>query len=134
MKKLLLVPALMLAFFFSTISSVSAADVWVDHWDSENIDIYVVDDTISRKAADSTHFSAVVKEVRNGRLINQQVWYFNKFKTDFWRYQTEEMRIKAAQKGVGARMDVVMAPNGVFEYCADSLGIYYYIDNGYYYY
>ena len=93
MKKLLLVPALMLAFFFSTISSVSAADVWVAHWDSENIDIYVVDDTISSKAADSNHFSAVVKEVRDGRLINQQVWYFNKFKTDFWRYQTKEMRI-----------------------------------------
>ena len=30
-------------------------------------------------------------------------------------------------------MSVVCAPNGVFEYCADSLGIYYYID-GYYYY
>lgn len=130
MKKLLLVPAFMLAFFFSTISSVSAADVWVDHWDSENKDIYVVEDTIS---GNSTNFSVVVKEVRNGRLINQQSWYFNKFKTDFWRYQTEEMRIKAAQKGIGARMDVVMAPNRVFEYCADSLGIYYYID-GYYYY
>ena len=130
MKKLLLVPAFMLAFFFSTISSVSAADVWVDHWDSENKDIYVVEDTIS---GNSTNFSVVVKEVRNGRLINQQSWYFNKFKTDFWRYQTDGMRIKAAQKGVGARMDVVMAPNRVFEYCADSLGIYYYID-GYYYY
>lgn len=130
MKKLLLVPAFMLAFFFSTISSVSAADVWVAHWDSENKDIYIVEDTIS---GNSTDFSVVVKEVRNGRLINQQSWYFNKFKTDFWRYQTEEMRIKAAQKGVGARMDVVMAPNRVFEYCADSLGIYYYID-GYYYY
>ena len=130
MKKLLLVPAFMLAFFFSTISSVSAADVWVDHWDSENKDIYVVEDTIS---GNSTNFSVVVKEVRNGRLINQQSWYFNKFKTDFWRYQTDEMRIKAAQKGIGARMDVVMAPNRVFEYCADSLGIYYYID-GYYYY
>ena len=130
MKKLLLVPAFMLAFFFSTISSVSAADVWVEHWDSENKDIYVVEDTIS---GNSTDFSAVVKEVRNGRLINQQSWYFNKFKTDFWRCQSDEMRIKAAQKGVGARMDVVMAPNRVFEYCADSLGIYYYID-GYYYY
>ena len=130
MKKLLLVPAFMLAFFFSTISSVSAADVWVEHWDSENKDIYVVEDTIS---GNSTNFSVVVKEVRNGRLINQQSWYFNKFKTDFWRCQSDEMRIKAAQKGVGARMDVVMAPNRVFEYCADSLGIYYYI-NGYYYY
>lgn len=130
MKKLLLVPAFMLAFFFSTISSVSAADVWVAHWDSENKDIYIVEDTIS---GNSTDFSVVVKEVRNGRLINQQSWYFNKFKTDFWRCQSDEMRIKAAQKGVGARMDVVMAPNRVFEYCADSLGIYYYID-GYYYY
>ena len=130
MKKLLLVPAFMLAFFFSTISSVSAADVWVDHWDSENKDIYVVEDTIS---GNSTDFSVVVKEVRNGRLINQQSWYFNKFKTDFWRCQSDEMRIKAAKKGIGARMDVVMAPNRVFEYCADSLGIYYYID-GYYYY
>ncbi len=130
MKKLLLVPAFMLAFFFSTISSVSAADVWVEHWDSENKDIYVVEDTIS---GNSTDFSVVVKEVRNGRLINQQSWYFNKFKTDFWRYQTEEMRIKAAKKGIGAPMSVVMAPNGVFEYCADSLGIYYSNNNGYYY-
>ena len=121
----------MLAFFFSTISSVSAADVWVDHWDSENKDLYVVEDTIS---GNNTDFSVVVKEVRNGRLINQQSWYFNKFKTDFWRYQTDEMRIAAAKKGIGARMGVVMAPNRVFEYCADSLGIYYYIDNGYYYY
>ena len=80
MKKLLLVPALMLAFFFSTISSVSAADVWVEHWDSENKDIYVVEDTIS---GNSTDFSVVVKEVRNGRLINQQVWLYSKYETDF---------------------------------------------------
>lgn len=60
MKKLLLVPAFMLAFFFSTISSVSAADVWVDHWDSENKDIYVVEDTIS---GNSTDFSVVVKDI-----------------------------------------------------------------------
>lgn len=26
---------------------VSATDVWVDHWDSENVDVYVMDDTIS---------------------------------------------------------------------------------------
>ena len=131
MKKLLLVPAFMLAFFFSTISSVSAADVWVAHWDSENKDLYVVEDTIS---GNSTNFSVVVKEVRNGRLINQQFYYFNKFETGPWRCQTDEMRIKAAKKGIGAPMSVVVAPDRLFEYCADSLGIYYYIDNGYYYY
>ena len=131
MKKLLLVPALMLAFFFSTISSVSATDVWVDHWDSENIDIYVVDDTISRKAADSTHFSAVVKEVRNGRLINQQVWLYSKYETDFWRYQTAGMR--KGKNGIGHSSPVYGTPNRIFEYCADSLGIYYSNNNGYYY-
>ncbi len=26
---------------------VSATDVWVAHWNSENLDIYVMDDTIS---------------------------------------------------------------------------------------
>lgn len=130
MKKLLLIPAFILAFFFSTISSVSAADVWVDHWDSENKDIYVVEDTIS---GNSTHFSAVVKEVRNGRLITQQFWYYGKYETDPWRCQTDEMRIKAAKKGVGAPMSVVGAPDRLFEYCADSLGIYYHTD-GYYYY
>lgn len=45
MKKLLLVPAFMLAFFFSTISSVSAADVWVNH--INDLDIYVVEETLS---------------------------------------------------------------------------------------
>lgn len=130
MKKLLLVPAFMLAFFFSTMSSVSAADVWVDHWDSENKDIYVVEDTIS---GNSTNFSVVVKEVRNGRLITQQFWYFNKFETDFWRYQSDKVRIAAAKKGIGAPMSVVSTPNRVFEYCADSLGIYYYT-NGHVYY
>ena len=128
MKKLLLVPAFMLAFFFSTISSVSAADVWVDHWDSENKDIYVVEDTIS---GNSTNFSVVVKEVRNGRLINQQSWYFNKFKTDFWRYQTAGMR--KGKNGIGHSSPVYGTPNRIFEYCADSLGIYYSNNNGYYY-
>ena len=130
MKKLLLVPAFMLAFFFSTISSVSAADVWVAHWDSENKDIYVVEDTIS---GNSTNFSVVVKEVRNGRLINQQSWYFNKFKTDFWRchYQTAGMR--KGKNGIGHSSPVYGTPNRIFEYCADSLGIYYSNNNGYYY-
>ena len=128
MKKLLLVPAFMLAFFFSTISSVSAADVWVEHWDSENKDIYVVEDTIS---GNSTDFSVVVKEVRNGRLINQQSWYFNKFKTDFWRYQTAGMR--KGKNGIGHSSPVYGTPNRIFEYCADSLGIYYSNNNGYYY-
>lgn len=128
MKKLLLIPALMLAFFFSTISSVSAADVWVAHWNSENKDIYVVEDTIS---GNSTNFSAVVKEVRNGRLINQQVWYYSKYKTDFWRYQTAGMR--KGKNGVGHASPVYGTPDRIFEYCADSLGIYYSNNNGYYY-
>lgn len=128
MKKLLLIPALMLAFFFSTISSVSATDVWVDHWDYNNMDIYVVDDTIS---GNSTNFSAVVKEVQNGRLITQQFWYYSKYETDPWRYQSEKMR--KGKKGFGGRSSVVSAPDRLFEYCADSLGIYYHTD-GYYYY
>ena len=55
MKKLLLVPAFMLAFFFSTISSVSAADVWVNH--INDLDIYVVEETLS---GNSDNFSVVV--------------------------------------------------------------------------
>ena len=117
MKKLLLIPTLMLAFFFSTVSSVSAADVWVDHWDYENVDAYVVEETLS---GNSANFSVVVKEVRNGRLIEQSTYY----------YMHNE--VGWGGKVNGHKFVVYGKPDRLFEYCADSLGIYYTYDDGFY--
>lgn len=36
-----------LVFMFAGMNSASATDVWVDHWNYENIDIYVMNDTIT---------------------------------------------------------------------------------------
>lgn len=117
MKKLLLVPALMLAFFFSTISSVSAADVWVDHW-NDNVDAYVVEETLS---GNNENFSVVVKKVRNGRLIEQSTYYYFRGR-DIWGVKIN-----------GHKYLVDGNPNRLFEYCADSLRIYYHTDGHYYY-
>ena len=48
MKKILLSCLMVLAAIFATLPAphCSAADVWVAHWNSENIDIYVEDDTL----------------------------------------------------------------------------------------
>ena len=117
MKKLLLVPAFMLAFFFSTISSVSAADVWVNH--INDLDIYVVEETLS---GNSDNFSVVVKTVQNGQLMKQSTYCYDHI-GGCWG--GEEDRVKFVVYG---------KPDRLFEYCADRLGIYYYSDDkGFYY-
>ena len=104
-----------------------ATDVWVDHWDSENVDVYVMDDTISYGTRSTGRwFKVSTKLVQDGQLQQVVDWEFSKYKSDMWRYETNTMD--------GTHTTVVIVHNGVFEYSMKQIGWSYYIRNGWYYY
>ena len=126
MKRLFLMALLISATILLPSYVCEAKDVWVDHWNSENVDIYVMDDTLTSGSSGSIkYFKISTKEVRNGDLIRIVHWTFSKYKSDMWRYETSTMR--------GDHTTVVLPRNQVFEFCMDSLGWSYYI-KGYWYY
>lgn len=108
-------------------STCAAQDVWVDHWSSENIDIYAMDDTIRGDTKNgSRYFKVSTKYVRNGQLQKVVNWTFSKYQTDMWRYETSTMD--------GSHTTVVMAKSKLFEFCMNRLGWSYRIQEPYYYY
>lgn len=103
----------------------SATDVWVDHWESENV--YVMDDTISYGTRSTGRwFKVSTKLVQDGQLQQVVDWEFSKYKSDMWRYETNTMD--------GTHTTVVIVHNGVFEYTMKQIGWSYCIRNGWYYY
>lgn len=111
----------------STISNVAATDVWVARWDSENTDIYVMDDTLGyRESSAGKAFSVSTKLVKDGKLKEVITWHFSKWHDDMWRYYTNTM-----QRGHDT---VVSAPNGIFEYAMSHIRWPYEVRNQYYYY
>lgn len=103
----------------------NATDVWVSYDPYENIDTYIMDDTISHGNYDDEPWISVsVKRVQNGRLKEVLTWKFFKFKTDMWRYYTNTMR---------GNSSVVSPGNKIFLYTINNIGCPYYID-GYYIY
>ena len=102
----------------------AAADVWIEHWNSENVDVYAMDDTITSDAS-GNYFSVSTKFVTNGQLKQVVVWKFSKFRSDMWRYETSTMD--------GSHTTVVIPRSPLFEFCMDKLGWSYKIDDGYYY-
>ena len=125
MKKLL--SALVMAVVMACIlPSGEAADVWVDHWNDENVDIYVMDDTItSGTSKTGRYFDVVTKKVKNGQLQKVITWQFSQYKDDMWRYETSTMD--------GSHTTVVIPRNGIFEFCMDRLGWGYRIVDFWYY-
>ncbi|MBR1645432.1 MAG: hypothetical protein IJ685_01520 [Selenomonadaceae bacterium] len=104
----------------------AAQDVWVAHWQSENIDVYAMDDTITSGTSDTgKYFSVSTKFVSNGQLQQVVVWKFSKFRDDMWRYETSTMD--------GSHTTVVIPRNGVFEFCMDRIGWSYKIVDMWYY-
>ena len=112
MRKLFMVPMLALAFFFATVSSASAADVWVDYWPSENVQIYVAGCDGGVTKSGGIVFSADIKQVRDGQLVSRKRMNFYKDSGDFWRHKY----------GTDPR---VIVHDKIFEYCATALGIRY---------
>ena len=123
MKKIFLIVATALIFF--TPARSSAADVWVDYWNSEGVDIYVVDETII-KISDYTAFSVTTKKVADGQLKQVTKWTFGKSPANgMWRYETSEMD--------GEHFTAVLYRNRIFEFCMKNLGWGYKIEDMWYY-
>ena len=115
MKRFFLMALLVSAAILLPSYVCEAKDVWVDHWNSENVDIYVMDDTLTTGSSDSIkYFKVSTKEVRNGELIRIVHWNFIKYKSDMWRYETSTMD--------GTHMTVVLPGNQVFRFCMNALG------------
>ena len=124
MKKIFLFTLLMALIFSASVRNCEAKDVWVAHWNYENLDIYVMDDTINpTESGQQNYFSVSTKQVRNGKLIQTITWKFSKWREDMWRYETNTMD--------GKHTTVVIPRNGIFEFCMNSLGWTYQIrENG----
>ena len=114
MRKLFAIIVFISAIAVSVVSnSCEAKDIWVDHWNYENVDIYVMDDTItSGTSKTGQYFKVAVKQVQNGKLIKTNIWTFSKLYNDFWRYKTDEMR--------GSNSPVMKST--IFEYCMKQIG------------
>ena len=127
MKKIILAMLFTLVLVLSApVRDCLAADVWVDHWSSENVDIYVMDDTLRSGTGETgRYFKISTKEVKNGQLQRVVDWSFSKYRSDMWRYETSTMR--------GTHTTVVIPRNGIFEFCMDRLGWSYRIDGSWYY-
>lgn len=60
---------LTMGILFSMLPTNHATDIWVQHWNTENRDIYVMDDTFSYGLSDTgKRFSIPAKIVKNGKL------------------------------------------------------------------
>lgn len=104
----------------------AAQDVWVEHWNTENIDVYAMDDTITSGTSDTgKNFSVTAKFVKSGRLQQVVVWKFSKWHSEMWRYETSTMD--------GSHTTAVIPRNGLFEFCMDRLGWSYTTDDFHYY-
>ncbi len=123
--KALAVFLLIYLVLFGCAGPSKAADVWVDHWASENVDLYVMDDILaSGTDSQGPWFAVAVKRVQNGKLDKVVTWRF--FKADtVWQYYTSTM--------AGSRRTGVLVPNKIFEYGMKQLGWSYSSDGTHYY-
>ncbi len=103
-----------------------AADVWVAHWESDNVDIYVVDDTlISHRDSTGKSFKVTTKSVRNGKLIRLIKWDYFQDYSDMWRYESSLMD--------GSHSTAAHPTDAVFEFCMHKLGWGYRVQEFWYY-
>jgi hypothetical protein len=115
-KRILCIVSLMLGLMMlPNGQQIEAADVWVAHWNSEGIDVYVMDDTLSHGTSSTGRwFSISTKMVKNGRLKEVITWNYSKYQTDMWRYQTNTME---------RSHDTVVSPGDkVFAYGMNRIG------------
>lgn len=128
MKKIICSMILVFSAMFISWSPANceAADVWVDHWNSENLDLFVIEDSLRYgSGATGKYFNVNVKQVRNGRLVRTVHWEYSKYKTDMWRYETSTMD--------GHHTTAVNVTDHLFEYCMNRIGWNYSIDRYWYY-
>lgn len=114
------------AIFVATLTIVNicaAQDVWIEHWRTEGVDVYAMDETIDGYVTDTAcrHFTVSTKLVKHGQLQEIIKWNFDKFRTDMWRYMTNKMD--------GVHTTVVIPRSPLFEFCMNRLGWSYRIKN-----
>ena len=116
MKKMIFVVLLITTFIIPFASNnCEAKDIWVDHWNYENVDIYVMDETITSGTSNTgKYFKVTVKEVQNGKALKTNEWSFSKYYDDPWRYSTEVMKKRGTTS-------VVTVHSKIFEYCMKQL-------------
>ena len=108
----------------STNNNDQSKDVFIEHWNSENLDIYVVDESLNGEISKTGKlFTVMVKQVQNGKLIKTHKWSFTENNGE-WRYSTEEMDKKGRSS--------IVSESKIFEYCMKRLG-WKYVKNGRYY-
>ncbi|MCR5833173.1 MAG: hypothetical protein K6G55_00750 [Selenomonadaceae bacterium] len=114
MKKFVCVLTLIAALTFG--GTCSAKDVFFSHWNTENADVYVMDETFNTNLPNGLKgFSVSTKKVRDGKTIQITKWeYFQNPPTNQWCYRNNLMDAK--------RMNVVIPTNGLFEFCMKLLG------------
>ena len=122
MKKIFLM-TIFATLIFSA-STCAAKDIWVDTWEGEGVEVYVMDDTIVGND-NRNYFSVSTKLLHNGKLSRRLTWKFSKFRNDMWRYETNTMD--------GTHTTVVIPRNKVFEFCMNQLGWSYKIVDMWYY-
>ena len=123
MKKIFLLTILLTMIFSASICA--AKDIWVDRWESEGVDVYIMDDTIAGNS-ERNYLTVSTKTVKKGSLSQVIVWKFSKFRDDMWRYETNMMS--------GDHTTVVIPQNKIFEFCMNRLGWSYKIVDDMWYY
>ena len=69
----------MFVVMLTSANTCAAQDVWVDHWNYENIDIYAMDDTLrDTSSSEYLSFEVSAKFVKNGQLQQVVNWEFLK--------------------------------------------------------
>ncbi|WP_143272189.1 hypothetical protein [Anaerovibrio sp. JC8] len=124
MKKLLLCFTMMAAItLFYPQTFCHAEDIWVEHWNEEGCDIYVMDDTIIQGPNDENiSFKVAVKQIKDGKLANVVICNFVRWPDEPWRFRTSESE--------DIDFPPVVANDPVFGYCMQQLGWEYYLENG----
>ncbi len=118
--------ALMFVATLTLANTCVAKDIWVTHWNHENIDIYAMDDTITSSTSNTEkYFKVSTKFIQNGQLQKVVNWTFSKYHSDMWRYETSTMD--------GTHTTVVIPRSPLFEFCMNKLDWSYQIKDNYYY-
>ena len=109
--------SLMFVVTLTFANTCAAEDVWVKKWHSQDVDLYVMVETIdgSQTETGNKHFTVSTKVVRNGQLQEVLNWKFNKFRTDDWEF---------THSGINDNLHMykIVYREPLFEYCMEKLG------------
>lgn len=115
MKKLVIFAVFVLSVTVCLTGRVcEAKDVWVARWEEEQVDVYVMDETLAGNVSENGRsFHLFTKNVRDDGRIDRIFWRFSKRETDIWRYETSRMHCGPTTP--------VSPEDSVFKFCMNAL-------------